>query len=185
MSAELSNRSELDQAVLVRLLVGERVKMLAYIQSLVLDEDLAEDVFQDVCMLAVKKAAAIQDETHLLRWLRTTARFLSLNALQKRKHRHLSFDDGLLDVLESAWRKRDTDAAADLTESLRHCVGLLPPPSRNLIEQRYMAQKDYNQLAVESGRPVASLYVTFSRILGVLNDCISARLRRIEGGLDG
>jgi RNA polymerase sigma factor (sigma-70 family) len=185
MSAELSHRKRLDEAALVRLLVSERVKMLAYIQSLVLDEDLAEDVFQDVCMLAVKKVAAIKDETHLLRWLRTTARFQSLNALQKRKQRHLSFDDGLLDVLESAWKKRDSDAVAEMTESLRHCVNQLPATSRNLVEQRFMQQKDYPQLALESGRPVASLYVTFSRILAALNDCISARLRRIEGGLDG
>jgi RNA polymerase sigma-70 factor, ECF subfamily len=185
MVAPASHRSQLDQATLVRLLVSERVKMLAYIQSLVLDEDIAEDVFQDVCMLAVKKAATIKDETHLLRWLRTTARFLSMSALQKNKQRHLSFDDGLLDVLESAWRKRDADAITDLTESLRHCIDLLPAPSRKLIEQRYMDEKGCDQLAAETGRPVASLYVTFSRILGTLNDCICARLRRIERGLDG
>ena len=185
MPNQLASRPGLDQPTLVRQLVSERVKMLAYIQSLVLDEDLSEDVFQEVCMLAVKKSASIKSETHLLRWLRTSARFVAMNALQKRKQRHVSLDDGLIDVLETAWRKRDGNQISDLTESLRHCVELLPRTARRLIEQRYMESKDYNRLSVETGRPVASLYVTFSRILGTLNDCISARMRRIEGGLDG
>jgi RNA polymerase sigma factor (sigma-70 family) len=185
MTKECSEPRGLDQPTLVRMLVGERVKMLAYIQSMVLDEDLAEDVFQDVCMLAVEKLEAIKDETHLLRWLRTTARFVAMNALTRRKQRSVSLDDGLIDVLECAWQKHDVDHAADLNDSLRRCVELLPANSRILIEKRYMQEKSYEQLSIETGRPVASLYVTFSRILGALNDCISARMRRLQGGLDG
>jgi RNA polymerase sigma factor (sigma-70 family) len=185
MINELSDPSGLDQPTLVRLLVSERVKMLAYIQSLVLDEDLAEDVFQDVCMLAVQKISVIKSETHLLRWLRTTAKFVAMNTMQKRKQRTLSLDDGLIEVLEAAWQKRDTDNVSEMTDSLRHCVDLLPATARRLVEQRYMQAKTYDQLSAETGRPVPSLYVTFSRILSALNDCISARTRRVQGGIDG
>ncbi len=183
-SVRITPASSFDHAELVRLLMAERVKMLAFIQSLVLDEDLAEDLYQDVCMLAVQKLATIQSQTHLLRWLRTTARFMALNALQKKRQRHLQLDTDILNLLESAWQKHDKYHSADLTESLRHCIDLLSPNAKRLIERRFMEEIQYEQLAVETGRPIGSLYVTFSRILSTLNDCISARLRRLAGGLD-
>lgn len=166
---------------LVRILVRERVKMLAYIQALVRKADLSEDLFQDVCALAVEKASSIENEAHFMNWLRTTARFVSLSALQKREQRNRSLDDELLDMLEPEWQQEDLFEASDRAEALRHCLDQLPPRARNLVQKRYLEEMPYTELAKSVGRPVGSLYVTFSRIFAALGNCITNRLQ-IGGG---
>jgi RNA polymerase sigma factor (sigma-70 family) len=162
---------------LVRVLVRERVKMLAYIQSLVRSPELSEDLFQDMCALAVEKSSTIENEAHFMNWLRTTARYLSLSAMQKRELRNQSLNDGLLDLLEPEWKNQDASDATDHTEALRHCMDLLPPRAKNLVQKRYLEEMNYTDLARAVNRPVASLYVTFSRIFTALGNCISSRLQ--------
>ncbi len=52
----------LEQATVVRILMAERSKLLAYIWSIVRDEHAVEDVFQEVSILAVEKCGQITDE---------------------------------------------------------------------------------------------------------------------------
>jgi RNA polymerase sigma factor (sigma-70 family) len=185
MTEPNSDQSQLSQPALVRLLVSEQVKVLAYIHSLVRDEHLCEDVFQELCVLAVEKAASIRDEAHLLKWMRTTARFLSLQALQTRERRNRSLDEAVIAMLEPSWKDRDGDNSADWHDALRHCVDLLPKRAKALVEKRYTAEHTYEQISAETGRPVSSLYVTFSRIFNSLRYCISANLRTSDGGSGG
>ncbi len=56
----------MEENAIVRTLVAQRVKVLGYIQSLVRRRHMAEDIFQDVCVLAVEKRHTIQNEAHLL-----------------------------------------------------------------------------------------------------------------------
>jgi RNA polymerase sigma factor (sigma-70 family) len=157
-------------------LVSEHVKVLAYIHSILRDEHQSEDVYQEVCVLAVQKSASIQDEEHLVKWVRTTARFLCLRALEARDRQHESLDAETMDILEPYWSDRDKDATADWTDALRHCIDLLPRNAKALVEKRYIQQRSYEQIASETGRPVGSLYVAFSRIFTSLRDCMAATL---------
>ena len=171
----------MDENVLIRVLVAERVKVLGYIQSIVRRPESAEDVFQDVCVLAVQKRQGIEGEAHLLNWLRTTARLTAINVLRKRQERHLSLEDGIIDLLEADWPPHDRDDSASLAEALRHCVDLLSPGAHELIRKRYVEGVGYLKLAEGLKRPVNSLYVTFSRIHAALADCIVRRIAS-EGG---
>jgi RNA polymerase sigma-70 factor (ECF subfamily) len=169
------------QELLVRLLVSERVKVLAYIRSMVRRYELAEDVFQDICVLAVEKRESIRDEAHFLNWLRTAARLRSLNVLRQTGQRHLSLDDDLLEVLEPEWEGHDEDDSEVMAAAIRQCVEKLAPAARGLIHRRYVEKAKYADLAKELNRPVVSLYTTFSRIYAVLADCISKQVMP-EGG---
>jgi RNA polymerase sigma-70 factor, ECF subfamily len=176
-----TQRSGIAQRELVRVLVAERVKMLAYIDSLVRDESLSEDLFQEVCMLAVEKAASIRDELHLVKWLRTTARFHALNAMQKRLN-NVSLANDVLDSLESKWQSAyDATNTNDRADALRTCVDKMPTKSKDLIQKRYVQEMTYEQLAQNLGRPIDSLYVTFSRIFATLGNCIMEQLRSTGG----
>jgi RNA polymerase sigma-70 factor (ECF subfamily) len=165
---------------LVRVLVAERVKILAYIDSMIRDEELAEDLFQEVCVLAVEKSASILDETHLVKWLRTTARFNALNAIQKRNKRSLTLPESVLDRLESKWQQRDGAQSSDRADALRHCEELLPARTKELLRKRFVEGISYEQLAKGVGRPVNSLYVTFSRIFTSLGNCVMDRLASLQ-----
>jgi RNA polymerase sigma-70 factor (ECF subfamily) len=168
----------------VRMLVSERVKILGFIQSIVRRADIADDVFQDVCVLALEKRENIPDEAHLFNWLRSAARLRALNVLRKRQERQKALDDDILESLEGDWQEHDTDASAPAAEAIRHCIEQLAPAARKLVRMRYTESKNYGELAKLFKRPVASLYVSFSRIHAALADCVSRHLAS-EGGDDG
>ncbi len=166
---------------LVRLLVSERVKVLAFIRSMVRRYELAEDVFQDICVLAIEKRDSIRDEGHFLNWLRTAARLRALNVLRQQGQRHLSLDDDLMEALEVEWEGHDQDDSELMAAAMRRCVDRLPPNARGLIHRRYTEKAKYADLAKELNRPVVSLYTTFSRIYAVLADCVSRQIA-LKGG---
>lgn len=72
----------LDETTIVRVLLAERARLLAYIWVIVRDVHLVEDVFQEVAALAVQKREELRDEAALPVWLRRTARFQALAALR-------------------------------------------------------------------------------------------------------
>jgi len=170
----------MNEETLVSLLVSERLKLLGYIQSIVRRADVAEDVFQDVCVLAVQKRSGIQNEAHLLNWLRTAARLRSINVLRKRQERNVSLDDGVIDLLEDEWGKHDRDDGAWMIEAIRHCLSELKPAARDLVDKRYVEGLKYPEISKMLKRPITSLYVTFGRIHAALADCMSKQLT--EGG---
>jgi DNA-directed RNA polymerase specialized sigma24 family protein len=93
------------------LLLRERVKLLAYIRAIVRDNHLAEDVFQEVAVLAVRKRDEIRDRRHFLAWMRLAARNLALK-LMRRQHQYLFLDESLLDHLDEQWAEHDPASAA-------------------------------------------------------------------------
>jgi RNA polymerase sigma-70 factor (ECF subfamily) len=166
----------MEETALMRIVVAERARVLAFIRSLVRERDLAEDILQDICVLAIQKRAAIQDESHLKKWLRTAARMEAMNLLRSRKRRGTPLDDRFLESLESAW---DQDVAEDLASefsALRDCVAALAPGARELIQKRYIDGVGYPELARALNRSVNGLYVTFCRIHVALADCVTKRL---------
>jgi RNA polymerase sigma-70 factor, ECF subfamily len=177
VKTNVSKNRGVDSEVVVRVLFAERAKLLSYIGSIVRRPDLAEDVFQDVCILALRKVASIPDEAHLVKWARSTARLRALQVLAKRQERQLSLSDEVLDRLEMIWSQHAGDDDSDASDAVRHCLELLSPTARNLIQKRYVEGMEYPTLAGVLGRPVASLYVSFSRIHAALADCVNNRLR--------
>ncbi len=164
----------MEEQALIKLLLVEQPGLLAYIRSIVRRADLADDVFQDVCVLAVQKRGDLVDDGLLVRWLRVTARLTAMNHLRKRREEHLVLDEAALDALEAGWD--DADVATD-TEELQRCLRLLPPHQRDLVTKRFVDDYDYRRLAAEYQRPVNSLYVTFSRIYAALAKCLANHKR--------
>ncbi len=139
------------------------------------DDHLAEDVFQEVAVLAVRKRAEIRDERHFLGWMRLASRHQALKVLRRRQH-HLLLDETLLDRLEEQWAEQDRDASADLLEALRYCLEQLSPYAQNLVKLRYAEGVSGERLAEVVDRSLNTVYVALSRIHRSLGDCIKQRL---------
>jgi RNA polymerase sigma-70 factor (ECF subfamily) len=157
------------------LLLRERVKLLAYIRAIVRDDHLAEDVFQDVAVLAVRKRDEIRDGRHFLAWMRLTSRHRALKVLRQRR-RQLLLDEGLLDRLDEQWAEHDLASADDLEEALRRCLDRLSPYARNLVRLRYAEGVSGVQLAEVVDRSLNAVYVALTRIHRSLGECIKRRL---------
>jgi RNA polymerase sigma factor (sigma-70 family) len=137
---------------------------------------LAKDIFQEVCVVALQKRREIQDDSHLKKWMRITARFYALKSRYKPDGKHLSLENDVVDVLDRRWEQMDAMDYSRVGEALRGCMGALSEQHRQLLEKRFVANQDYQHIAGEMRRSVNSLYTTLSRIYSALAKCISERL---------
>ena len=164
-----------DQQTIVRVLIRDRAKLLAYIGAIVRDYHVAEDVLQEVSALAVEKQSQILDEQTLLPWLRVAARYKSLKALEKRGRRPALMDGQLLDLMEGQWQQADRLSTQEVHESLQRCLGKLSPHARRLIELRYGAGLKGQALGEALSQKVDTLYKALTRIHAALARCMQLK----------
>jgi RNA polymerase sigma-70 factor (ECF subfamily) len=169
----------LDQDTAVRLILSHRGKAIGYISSILGDTHLAEDVFQDVAVLTLRKAASIEGEEAFPGWLFKTARFLALNALRKSRRMPQPLDDSVLDLLDQEWAagegEPDNQAALD---ALHSCLEKLTDRARHLVGLRYGNEMSGQTLAESLGQPLNTVYVALSRIHRALAKCVQGELNR-------
>lgn len=158
--------------MLVRLLVAEHDKLVAYTWQLVRDDHLVEEVLQEMALVAVEKKEQIVDAAHFLAWSRTTCRNLALSLIRKRGRRPVMLSNAVLDMLESHWQQRDASSSADLLAALRKCVARLGPRARQIVEMRYAEGLRSGEIAKRLGIKVPTMYVTLMRIHRTLSDCM-------------
>jgi RNA polymerase sigma-70 factor, ECF subfamily len=162
-----------DQAI--KALMAERAPLLGYIRAIVGDPHLAEDVFQEVVLVVVKKGGV---QGHFAAWVRTIARYEALAALRKR-HAYVPFDDALLDAFDAQWAAcEEAEPHRPAVDALRACLERLSPTSRRLVAAKYERAQSGEQIAAEIGRPVNTVYVALTRIHKALADCVRGRLAR-------
>lgn len=169
----------LEQATVVRILMAERSKLLAYIWSIVRDEHAVEDVFQEVSILAVEKCGQITDENALWPWLRQTAKFRSLHAIRSRGTL-LPLNEELLEKLDLAWREYDDLTSSALVESLLKCVAKLSPYAQRIIALRYVDGRSGIEVAARLNREVHTIYVALTRIHNSLRRCVQDRMSALK-----
>lgn len=160
----------------VRVLLREQVKVIAYIRFIVQDVHLAEDVFQDVCAEAVKRRDAIKSPAHLISWLRVTARHQSLNAIRANKKIPQLVDADLLDRFESRWQQYEDIPSSKIMQALQQCIAKLTPYARQIINLRYNDGLTGEDLASAVDRKMDTVYKSLSRTHKALGTCVRRRL---------
>jgi RNA polymerase sigma-70 factor (ECF subfamily) len=161
-----------DHNTLMRVMMRDRAKLFAYIWSIVRDVHLAEDVLQEVSLLALDKSQVIENEQVLPAWLRTTCRFRALRALENKHRLPTPLDDHLLDQLDQQWGKTDGQTPGDLIDALRDCVAKLTPRARKMLRMRYADGMSGSDVADAAGIKADSVYKSLGRIHRTLADCI-------------
>jgi DNA-directed RNA polymerase specialized sigma24 family protein len=91
----------------VRGLIRDRAKLLGCIWAIVRDYHLADDVFQEVMVLAIERSHDISGDDHLLLWARKVARLKSCELLRKNTLRTRTLADDVLETLEVEWKWAD------------------------------------------------------------------------------
>lgn len=167
----------LDQEVLLRHLLTERARLLGYIRSIVRDRHIAEDVFQEVSILAVRKIDEIPSRSALPGWLRRAARFEGMNALRKRQREPVSLSDDVLDLLEPEWAESEKRTGSDeLMGALEQCMNQISDYARRLLALRHREDLTGDDLAHAAGRSKNTVYVALSRTHAALAHCIEHRM---------
>lgn len=167
----------MNEATIVRALLAERSKLLAYIWLIVRDAALVEDVYQEVAVLTIEKRSELRDEFALPTWLRRTARFQALAALRDRSRERLQpLTEEVLDELDAYWSTQDEVSDDQRTQFLADCVQKLSPYAREVIAMRYGEKMSGEEVARKLGRKIRTIYMVLTRIHSMLRNCIETKL---------
>ena len=168
------------QKDVIRGLLDQRSRLISFARAIVRDEHDAEDVFQEVMVLAAEKHHEIDRSDGLISWALTATRYRSLHVVRKRKRDRVELSPGALDQLEACWRDASGEPAQDMSQALLHCLDTLSPYSREIVGLRYGQGLQGKQVAQQLNRKPQTIYMALTRIHNALRDCI--RLRLAGGG---
>lgn len=169
----------LTEETIVRELLRQQTKLVAFAWSLMRDPHQADDLFQDVCLEAIRKRDEIVDEAHLGSWAMQAIRFRAIDLLRAdRRHRRI-LSEQVVDRLQASWQ---TTPAHDkpMNEALQQCVGELSPYSRQLVKLRYVDGLGGTEVASVLRRNVEAIYKALSRVHRTLAQCVRKRLAEDE-----
>lgn len=165
--------------VIVRVLMQQRAELIGYAWLVVGDPDAAEDVFQDVSVIAIRKSNEINDAEHLIRWLYQAIRLEGLKARRNRQTRIKSFSPEVLEALEQARPDYHASESGQMS-ALRECVNALQGSSRVILEMRYGQNLKPAAIAQQTGKQIQTVYKTIARAHSALRDCVRQRLATRE-----
>lgn len=155
-------------------LLAERLALTAYVATVTRDFHLAEDVFQEVCVKAVGRAAEFESARHVINWARVAGRNRAVDVIRVRDGRYLGLSEEMLAALAVEWPGREQ---ADAThEALAHCLEQLTPYNRELLRLRYFERRSGADVAAALGRKLETIYQALARIHKTLGDCVRKRL---------
>ena len=175
----------LDQEAALRGILAQEPLLLGFIRAIVGSRQVAEDIFQDLVVLVMRKHAEIPNADAVPGWARRASRFLALKALEKRARERPTMDEELIALLEQTWTADGQEPAVDpYLSALTACRDQLPAHARELLALRYEHGIPGEQIAERLSRPLNTVYVTLSRLHRTLESCIRSRLSRSrqEGG---
>lgn len=161
-----------DAASIARDFVRHRHALLAFLRAAVPDPHTAEDLFQEVCLVAIRKAAEFEDGTDFAAWARAIARHKVREHLRVR--RGIPVDDAFFDALEAAFARPAPDAERR-REALRLCLAGLQDHARRVLGLRYEEGLAPADIAARTGGSRASVNSLLQRTRELLRECVARR----------
>jgi RNA polymerase sigma-70 factor (ECF subfamily) len=152
-----------------------RAAVLGYLRSLVRDPHLAEDIFQEIYIVIMRKASEFDPEKGTFKaWIRGIAYNLAQNALRKEKYIHLMPDPELMEAIHTAYENTDeeADSMSGKLHSLMNCLKQIGKVSRDMLDLRYRSGASLKSIARKMGRSPGAVQVALSRIRSALLECI-------------
>jgi RNA polymerase sigma-70 factor (ECF subfamily) len=186
MAAEMSNRGMTGYEDLIRRFTSLRAGVLGYLRVLVRDPHLAEDLFQETCVVVLRKVEEFDRAGDFGAWVRTIALNLARNALRKQKHLRPMPSPNLLEAIERAHAgesANEAEALASRLEHLGHCLDRVEPRQREMLALRYRGGASLREIAARTGRSEGAVQVALTRIRQFLLRCIEQERRGMSHGL--
>ena len=163
-------------AQFVAWIAGSQRPLYAYIRSLMGPCGEADDVLQEVNLVLCRKAREYDGRGRFLTWACRVAYFEVLAHLKRRQRdKGLYFDEAVLEDLAGPLA-REAEQFDGRLEALRHCLARLSPANRRMITARYARDGSVQAVALQLGRPAASVRVSLHRIRLALLECIEKTL---------
>jgi len=165
----------MDTASIVQQLLQERGRITTYAMAILPRGPEADDVFQDVCLRAIRDPEQFDDADHLVHWAMRVARNRAIDLLRKSGRSTRQLDDAVLDAIERQFGV-GKGVDRDLEEALEQCTDKLSDTQRQLLDMRYRSELPGADIAEQTGRSRDAVYKALGRIHAALYDCINGQL---------
>ena len=156
------------------ILLAERLPLTAFVASVTRDFHLAEDVFQEVCVKAIRRSE-FASPAHLLNWARLAGKNRAIDILRARDGRYIGLSDEMLAVLSADWPA--PSPSDTLHDALNHCIEQITPNNRELLRLRYFERRNCTEVASIMGRKIETVYQALARLHKTLGDCVRSRIQ--------
>lgn len=159
-----------------RKLLEQREHLLAYIMALVRDYNTAEELFQEVALIILKKEKQGITVHDFGPWSREIARRKTLEHFKqsrKKNRRILSVES--IAAVENAFARHTNpkkDRVPERMEKLKTCLQKLPHHLRRLIHLRFAEKHSFKEIGRILNTTPGAAQVKLSRIRQKLFDCI-------------
>ena len=167
-----------NEAVL-RLLLRHRRNLFAYLHAIVRDPGIAEDLFQEVSMVILRRWGEFGEVKDFWALAREIARRQALASLRQDGRNPVLFSTGALDAIDRGFDRVALETPAR-EEALRQCLKKLPPLWHQMVRLRYWLNCPVSEVAERLVRSENTVSVTLNRIRSRLADCVRGRLRSAE-----
>lgn len=168
------------QEEVIRGLLADRSRLLAYIRAIVLTPDAAEDIHQDIVVVALESAGEIADRQHLLAWARKVAKAKAMDYLRRKYQQPQFLNSEVLELLESDWETEWQTESPVMADALNICIHELSPRARKMLDLRFRKRMNGTDISRLMGLKLESVHTAFSRIYRALDHCIRQRISQIE-----
>ena len=152
----LKHVAEGDKAAMHILFARHRGKVFRFIQRMVRNQTIAEDLVSQVFLDVWRSASQFENRARVSTWLLSIARFKAINTLRRR-----AYESGdLADVPEIADAADTPEAALDRKETngiVQACIKKLSPAHREIIDLFYYREKSVAELSETIGIPLATV----------------------------
>lgn len=161
----------LSKDTFIKLLLKNRSTVFGYILGVTNDFHLAEDLFQEVSMIACKKADTFEQGTNFSAWMREIARLKILEHRRKAAQNGLPVDNELLEKMNRSFAKSESLWAYE-KEILKDCLKKLTAKVRDMIRMKYEQSMFIKEIARKIGQAAGAVQVALSRARRSLKQCI-------------
>jgi RNA polymerase sigma factor (sigma-70 family) len=162
---------------LTQALLQYRAMLYGFIYALVRDAVIAEEIFQEVAVVAMEKDRR-GDEVirEPARWLKEVVRRTVRAGYRTRQGRVVQVEP---EYLEQVAEGLDAESAAFQHErlaALGHCLEHVSGPNRDLLRRRYVEGDSYEAIGKAVHKTPGALRVLVHRLQRQLADCVEHRL---------
>jgi len=165
---------------ILKQLLEIRAELLGFIYTVVRDPHAAEDVFQDISIVVMRKAQAGDPILDFRAWVKEIARREVLHFLRRGAGRRpLTMPTAaMIELASEAYLAEDREPADFVDEfaALKNCLEKLPPRLSRLIRSRFVESRPYKELAETVGQSELAVRQAVSRARRALAECLQGAL---------
>jgi len=151
-------------------------RLLGFLFKRLADREQAREVLQRTNLVLCRKAEQYQAGTNFKAWAMSVANYEVMAYRKTQVRERLVFSDEVDDMIGSR-EDEFSSSQTDRISHLNHCLQLMSPQNRQLIEHRYEGENSMEKIADEIGATVGAIRVKLHRLRKLLLECIQNRMQ--------